>query len=157
MTLSRDIDLFREMSDDELKSLTDIAEEQHVKAGEVVLRQGVPATAIYIVAEGSVRVTAIMAPEDDIVGQDEEMLVSLKPGEFFGELSFITADTPSLSIIAEEPTRLIALSHLELNRLISGDAPLCRKLLLAIMRTLVARLRSTGRELVLSRYFLRGH
>ena len=45
----------------------------------------------------------------------------------------------------------------ELNRLIASDASLCRKLLLAITRTLVARLRSTGRELVLSRYFLRGH
>jgi len=156
MTLDRSIDLFRELTDDELSAVALAARIRTVEPAEIILRQGVPARAVYILLDGAVRVTAIMDAGDETPGEDEEMLVSLKPGEFFGELSFITGEAPSLSVIAEEPSRLIELEHGALNELIARDAAICRKLLFAITRTLVSRLRSTGRELVLSRYFLRG-
>ena len=102
--------------------------------------------------DGQVRVSAILAGGEKV---DEEVLVRLAPGEPFGELSFITGEAPNLSVIAEAESRVAAISKARLYELIAVDASICRKLLFAFTRLLVARLRETGRELVLTRYFLR--
>ena len=156
-TLTNDLALLSEFSEAEIGKLQAITETRQYSPGEVILKQGLPADAVYVLLDGVVRVTAIMSEEDETVGQDEEVLVRLKPGEFFGELSFITGTPPSLSVIAEEPSQVVAMPQAKLHALIGVDAAICRKLLFAITRTLVARLRDTGRELVLTRYFIRGH
>jgi len=153
--LTRDQEFLREMSDEELERLDGITEVRTLAAGDVVVRQGLLPEAVFVLLEGTVRVTAIMAEADDLVQQEEEVLVHLKPGELFGEISFITGDAPNLSVICEEPSRVAAIDRLALHQLISTDASICRKLLFAFTRTLVARLRNTGRDLVLTRYFLR--
>jgi glutaminase len=156
VTLDRKVALFAELDDTELEKLEAIAEERSYYSGDIILKQGSPADAVYIVSQGAVRVTAIMADEDDAVGRDEEVLVRLGPGEFFGELSFVSGSVPSLSVIADQETRALTLPHKALGELLDSDGALCRKLLFAMMRTMVDRLRETDRELVLSRYFIRG-
>ena len=156
MTLDRKVALFAELDDSELDKVQAITEERSYHSGDFILRQGNPADAVYVVTQGAVRVTAIMADEDDTVGRDEEVLVRLGPGEFFGELSFVRGSVPAVSVIAEGETRALALPHEALGRLLDSEGALCRKLLFAMMRTMVERLRETDRELVLSRYFIRG-
>ena len=152
----REVALFSELDPAELDKVRAIAEERDYATGDIILKQGTPADAVYIILEGGVRVTAIMAEEDETLGREEEVLVRLKAGEFFGELSFVDGSKPSLSVIAEEGARLMALPHEALRDLLENDARLCRKLLFAMIRTLAARMRETDRELVLSRYFIRG-
>ena len=156
MSEDRDLLLFKDLDDSELNRVQAIAERREYSAGEVILRQGQPADAIYSVLEGAVRVTAIMADEDEVVGRDEEVLVRLKPGDFFGELSFVDGSVPSLSVIAENGAVLSAVPHEKLRELLDSDGPLCRKVLISMMKILASRLRDTDRELVLSRYFIRG-
>ena len=156
MIQDRDVALFAELDQAELEKVQAIAERRQCSTGDIILKQGMPADAVFVILEGEVRVTAIMAEEDESLGREEEVLVRLKPGEFFGELSFVDGTRPSLSVIAEEGAQLLALPHGSLRELLESDARLCRKLLFAMMRTLAARLRDTDRELVLSRYFIRG-
>ena len=154
--LTTDLDLLADLTPEELVRVDSIAETRRYEPGDVILRQGVPADAIFVLLEGSVRVTAILSEGDEAAAREEEVLTQLKPGEVFGELSFITGAAPTLSVVAEESATLAAFPQAALHALINTDASICRKLLFAITRMLVSRLTSTGRELVLTRYFLRG-
>ena len=154
--LSRNLDLFRDLCPQELRRIEALSETRTHKPGDVIMRQGFPADAIYLIDHGAVRVTAILAENDaDTARSDEEVLVQLGAGEFFGEISFITGKPPGLSVIAEQETQVTVLPHAPLHALLAEDAAICKKLLFAITRTLVGRLGSTGRELVLARYFIR--
>ena len=152
----REVPLFEELDDQQLERVRAIASEKAYAKGEILLKQGEKADTVFLILDGAVRVTAIMAEEDELVGRDEEVLVKLKAGECVGELSFVTGAVPSLSVIAEEGARVMALPHDKLRELLDSDGPLCRKILFAMMRALAGRLRDTDRELVLSRYFIRG-
>ena len=154
--LGHDVVLMQELSAAELEKVREVTELRRYGAGEVILKQGAPVDAVYVLLEGAVRVTAVMQEGDELVGHDEEVLTRLKPGEVFGELSFITGAPPNLSVIAEEPSLVAAILQTRLRQLLDQDGPLCQKFLMAMMRLLVGRLRDTGRELVLTRYFGRG-
>ena len=153
----REVPLLADLSDSELQSIRDLSDEREFAKGDIVLRQGEPATALYVILKGTARVTAIMAEEQDDLGRDEEVLLRLKAGDFFGEMSFVDGTVPSLSIISEEDgSRYMVIPHDGLRKLLDSDGALCRRFLMAMMRTLATRLRDTDRELVLSRYFIRG-
>ena len=156
MELSTDLELFEEFTPEELARVQEITEVRTFPKGEVILKQGLPAEAVFIVLSGVVRVTAILSEQDEQLGRDEEVLVRIKDGEVFGELSFITGTPPHLSVIAEDTTTLAVIPQAKLHALINVDAPICRKLWFAITRTVVGRLKETGKELVLARYFMRG-
>jgi pSer/pThr/pTyr-binding forkhead associated (FHA) protein/CRP-like cAMP-binding protein/Zn-dependent protease len=71
--------------------------------GEVVVRQDERASAFYIVVSGSLEVRA--------TGSDgnERVLNTLKPGQYFGELSLITDHPRNASVYAVEPCTVLAL------------------------------------------------
>jgi putative peptide zinc metalloprotease protein len=77
--------------------------EKHFDPGEVIVRQGEGASAFYIVERGTadVRMT-------ESTGR-ERSTGTVKAGEYFGELSLITEQERDDSVIAAEPTTLLAL------------------------------------------------
>lgn len=83
-----------------LERLAAAAEELVVEPGTRIVREGDPADAFYVVADGWVSVSAI--------GElgSEEHLRTLGPGEYFGEIGLLEMGPRTASVDAEGPVRL---------------------------------------------------
>lgn len=118
--------LFESIGPDELAAVARTATEVDFPAGRVIARQGEVETGFFIVAEGRVRVV-----------RDGETLAVLGPGEFFGELSVLDRLPRIAQVLAEEPTRCLALASWDFERVLLDHPALA----LAILRGLATRLR----------------
>ena len=73
-----------------------------VDPGEVIFEQGARAELVYVIEEGSVRITRRRSSQDD------EVLALLGPGEYFGELGPLLGFPRSARATAVGPTKLTA-------------------------------------------------
>ena len=153
--LSRDLEILRDLEDGELAQLEAIAQLREHSAESSVLREGLPAEALYFVLAGTVRVTGVVVEGDEMFERDEQKIVKLAAGEVFGEMSFLTGEVPALSVIADGPVKVAALPQKDLKAILDAHPSLCHKIYAALVKAMVKRLRATSRELFLTRYFLR--
>ena len=79
--------------------------ERHA-AGAVIVRQGEPGDAMYVIVSGSVYVCL-----DGRAGEDERLLDSLGPGAVFGEMALVTGAARSTTIRAARAVTLLRLSR----------------------------------------------
>jgi CRP-like cAMP-binding protein len=112
---------------------------------QVVLEQGIPLRAIYVIDDGAVRVER----------QDKEKVVPLAiltAGEFFGEMSFVDGAPTSAKVVADEPTRLRIIDEATVDRMSRADPTFAGRLYRSIAAILVDRLRLTSMHLALDRW-----
>ena len=139
MTMTRDrraellaaCPLFAGIGPDELQMVAETASEVEFPAGAVIARQGEIGTGFFIVVDGRVRVV-----------RDAQVIATLGPGEFFGELSVLDGQPRNAQVVAEEPTRCLALPTWEFERVLLEHPQLA----LAILRGLARRLRAVVDE-----------
>lgn len=67
--------------------------------GEVIIRQGDQGDSFYVVAEGEVQVRVASAAQDHVVA-------TLGAGQFFGEMSLMTGESRTATVVATRDTRL---------------------------------------------------
>lgn len=118
--------LFAGVEDDELSAVAARATEVDFPAGHVIARQGEIGTGFFVVVDGSVRVV-----------RDGDVVAHLGRGDFFGELSVLDRLPRVAQVVADEPTRCLAVASWDFESLLT-DHP---KLALAILRGLATRLR----------------
>lgn len=111
----RSLALFASLDDEQVHRVLLGAHEHHAGTGEAVVEQWQVSRDLYVVLSGAVEVTA-----------DARTLATLGPGEFFGELAAIEwgagfARTRSATVTATEPTRLLVLDWVLVNRLMNAD------------------------------------
>lgn len=104
----------------------EVAIEVEFPAGHVIARQGDIGSGLFVVIDGSVRVT-----------RDGRQLATLGPGDFFGELSVLDGRPRTAQVVATEPTTCLALSTWDFEAVV-GEQP---GVALAILRGLAGRLR----------------
>jgi CRP/FNR family transcriptional regulator, cyclic AMP receptor protein len=139
MTLTRDrrtellraCPLFQGIGPAELAAVSDTAQEVDFPAGHVIARQGEIGTGFFIVVDGRVKVV-----------RDAHTIAEMGPGEFFGELSVLDGMPRIAQVVAQTPTRCLALPSWEFERVLLGNPNLS----LAILRGLARRLRSVVEE-----------
>ncbi len=122
-----------------------------LKAGEIVVKEGTPATEIYIILKGKLKV---------VLNADEEPLeiVELFPGHCVGEASVIGVQNHSATAVAEEDVELLELSRKVLMGISKYDTDLFSLLILNIARELARRLYHTDKLLLdLSRREKKAH
>ena len=93
LELLKGVELFSELSDDQLKLLGDLVEVQNFNRDETVVLEGDDSVqALYLIASGSVQVY--------MTGVDgrETILSFLERGDFFGEMSLIDGEPRSASV-----------------------------------------------------------
>ena len=134
----------------ELDRVQDVVRDRRFAAGDTVVAVAADLHHLHVVRSGRVRVAA-----DGDVRSADEVLVTLGPGECFGEFSYADRKPASASIVADEDTVTWEIAYVDLDRLIESDAALGRKLLRGLLEMVVSRLRSTDAELFLTRYILR--
>ncbi len=121
--------LFQGIDGDGLAALASKATQVDFLAGHVIARQGEIGTGFFVVMDGRVRVV-----------RDGNVVASLGPGEFFGELSVLDRLPRNAMVSAEVPTTCLALAAWDFDAVLL-DQP---RLTLAILRGVAARLRSVS-------------
>ncbi len=130
--------LFAECSDDELGAILPLLAERGVPAGTYLVREGDPATELFVVRTGQVEV--IKRAEE---GKGHR-LTTLGPGASFGELTFVDRGPRSASVRALEPTTVVVLTMAALDRAAADDAPMRAGMLHGLATFLAQRLRGVS-------------
>ncbi|MBI4879567.1 MAG: protein kinase [Planctomycetes bacterium] len=92
---------FRSLSDSACQHLSSQCEETRFAAGEQIIRRGDPGDAMFIIAEGGVRIP-IQNPDGR-----EMLTVRLGPHDFFGEMALLTGEPRNADVFAESDVRCL--------------------------------------------------
>lgn len=106
------IPFFSSLSKEERKEVTDAATLRGFSTGEVIVYEGDTGRSIFVIISGRVRIFG-----RDYQGKDFELAI-LEPGEFFGEMAFLTGKPRLVSAMAEDTTLLMELSYTPMRKLI---------------------------------------
>jgi CRP-like cAMP-binding protein len=128
------------LNDAQLEHLTDYLELQPIPQWTVVVRQGDPGDAMYLVVEGELRARVLM-------GDQEMILSTFGAGEFFGDISLFDQGPRSADVVANTDCTLIRLSAASFDRLTREAPDLATPFLQATSKTLAARIRADNKRL----------
>jgi small-conductance mechanosensitive channel/CRP-like cAMP-binding protein len=132
----RGITLFAPLADAVVEQLARGAVLQPYAAGEVLVRQGEPGQSLFVIKSGRVRV--------DARGEAGQVttVARLGPDDFFGEMSLLTGEPRSASVIAEIETEVVVVDKAGLATAIATDARLPE----VLSEALAARQRSLAEQ-----------
>jgi CRP/FNR family cyclic AMP-dependent transcriptional regulator len=102
LDLLRRIPLFTDFGRRDLERLSQLADEVEVPAERRLMEQGDRGTEMFVIASGRVRVE-----------RDGRRINTLGPGDFFGEIALLDGGPRTATVTADEPTRLLVLTHRE--------------------------------------------
>jgi SulP family sulfate permease len=135
------LDLFRGLSDTDLRLLSTWVREVRVGAGQKVFGVGEPGGEIYLVRRGSVR---ILLP---LEGGLRHHLATVGRGSFFGEVSFLDGGRRSADAEAKEATDLYVLSRTHFDSVAGEDAAMAARVFARLASAIGERLRQADAEL----------
>jgi CRP-like cAMP-binding protein len=118
--------LFVGLETGDLASVAAVAIEVDFPADRVIAREGEIGTGFFIVVEGQVKVV-----------RSGTTVAHLGPGEFFGELSVLDGGPRVAQVVAEAPTRCLAIASWDFERVLREEPGVA----LAVLRVVAARLR----------------
>lgn len=121
--LLRQTALFGEVDDETLTHLAERAVERTYKKGQLIFYQGDPAEALFVVIEGRIKV--VVTSEDG----DEMLLVTLDPGDVFGEIAVIDGEPRSASAETLEETKVLMLTRATFLETLRGSPEMTESLL----------------------------
>jgi glutaminase len=136
------MDILRGLESDEIALLHSIVTVAHYAAGEIIVREGDPADALFLLAGGLVNVWLRLGD-----GTRRKRLATIAPGVAFGELAIFDGGTRSADVIADQPAVCYVLPLPKLDELAALHPGIRVKLLSNIGRELSARLRRADAEI----------
>jgi CRP-like cAMP-binding protein len=131
----RAVPLFRELSDGELRRVLKLLHVRHYAADEVVFREGQTGAGVYLIKEGEVDICT--RKEDG----SELKLVTLHPGQFFGELALLEEAPRSATAVMRKGGVLLGLFQSDVEQLVQRDSKLGARIIWNLARLVGARLR----------------
>ncbi|MCL4704378.1 cyclic nucleotide-binding domain-containing protein [bacterium] len=137
----RQVPLFANMTDGELREFEKLIHQRQFKAGETIFWEGEPGVGMYIIQRGAV--TICKHSRNEV----RETLVVLHDGEFFGELALLDESPRSASAIAEAPSQIIGLFRPDLFGLLERKPRLGNKFLFQLALIIGERLKQTNSEI----------
>ncbi len=139
----RRVPLFGGMDDSDLAQFAAVARERRYPKGAVIVFRDDPGDALYVVAEGQVKV--VLVAEDG----REVILSVLRDGDFFGEMSVLDDEPRSAHVIAMEDSRLLALRRDDFQTQIRSSPGVASALLKELSRRLRRADEQIGRLVLL--------
>ena len=117
------VPLFSVLGGRNLKEVSKIADENQVKAGQILVQQGRGGWHFYLIAEGQARVE-----------KNGKKIRTLGPGEFFGEISLIDREPRTASVIAESKMTVLVVSSQSFTHLLETVPGLYKDMLIALCK-----------------------
>lgn len=135
----RRVKIFADFSDEQLERFIRFMEVQSVRQWTEIVKQGQHGDAMYLVLEGELRVRLM-------IGGKETTLVTLGAGEFFGEIALFDQGPRSADVIANKDSTLLMVSDGAFQKMLLQAPELAAPFLLAMGRTLTARIRADNKR-----------
>ena len=95
-TRLKEIPLFSQLPDKQLKTAAQLADEVQVTAGTRLVDEGRFAHEFFVIEEGNAEVV-----------HDGTTVAELGPGDFFGEIALVRTERRTASVVAKTPMKLI--------------------------------------------------
>jgi len=130
------------LTEEERARILKLCRRQRYREGEVIVKEGTPGEAFYIVESGRVLITKKTEEKED------KVLAILEEGDFFGEMSLLDRGPHSADARAMGDTGIIVIERRLFENMLKTDYRTATNLLLAISKILSERLRSSTEELV---------
>ncbi len=127
------------LTDGQLVRFAGFMEIQRVPQWATIVKQGDRGDAMYLVLEGEVRVRMKSAGVETVLAQ-------LGPGDFFGDISIFDHGPRSADVIADTSTVMLKISSAAFAEMAKKAPDLATPFLLAIGRTLTARIRAGNKH-----------
>ncbi len=128
-----------DLTDEQLLRFIDFMETQRVGGFVQVCRQGDHGDSMFLVLEGELRVRLM-------VDGRETTLVTLGPGDFFGEIALFDQGPRSADVIANVDSVLIKVGHTAFENFVKTAPEAAAPFLMAISKTLTARIRADNKR-----------
>jgi uncharacterized membrane protein len=129
----KSVPLFARLEDEAARALRDLLVMREVSTGTQLFRVGEAGDAMYLVAEGRVRISVYDADEAEIT------LAELAPGDFFGEMALIDGKPRSANAQVIEAARLAVLPRESFMRFVRSNPDVA----LGMLSAIIDRLRHT--------------
>jgi len=144
-TLLQNVYLFKTLTPDELSAVSEIAQTQSFQKGDSVFLRGEPATALYLIQFGSVKIQQTTKSGDNLD------VATLGTGSHFGEMPFVDGEPRSATAAAAEQCELIVVPYDKLNDLLSKNIQIATKFYRELAKFMCGRLRATTNDLGFAR------
>jgi small-conductance mechanosensitive channel len=115
------VDIFAPLTAEELSQLASSAAGHVFAPGETIIRAGDEGSSMFVVHRGSVKVRI------DSNGQ-ARTLVTLREGDFFGEMGLFTGEPRTANIVAAEETEVLEIHHEAMKHLLETNPDLVESL-----------------------------
>jgi len=125
------VPLFGSVSRKGIRAIVQAATEVDVASGKVLVRQGEWGREMYVILRGTAQVT-----------KDGRRLRELVPGDFFGEMAFLSPAPRTATVTARSDMRLMVLDSRAMGAVVEREPAVARRLLAAM----ADRIRSTERS-----------
>jgi CRP/FNR family transcriptional regulator len=144
-SLLQNVYLFKTLTPDEMNSVAEIAQNQTFQKGDSIFLRGEPATAMYLIQFGSVKIQQTTKSGDNLD------VATLGTGSHFGEMPFVDNEARSATAAAAEACELIVIPYEKLNHLLSKNTAIATKLYRELAKFMCGRLRATTNDLGFAR------
>lgn len=137
LDLIRRVPIFSILTPVQAESLAGSVSKSRFQKGDCIVEQGKCANALYIILSGRARVLMTDSKGSEVI------LATLRTGDYIGEMSLIDGESHSATVTAERQMDALTLGRDDFLRCLHDNMPMA----LAVMRGLVARLRSADRKI----------
>lgn len=110
----RGVDLFRPLSDEELRAAVGRFRPLHYSAGERIIEEGAPGDSFFLIDNGEVQVSKKM-------GGFPRELARLMEGQFFGEMALLTGEPRAATVVAASDVDLFVLDKSGFRNIIAAN------------------------------------
>lgn len=119
------IPLFAGLSKDDQKVVAQYADEVDVSAGKKLAEEGRFAYEFFAIVDGTAEVT-----------REGQVVATLGPGDFFGEIGLLSAERRVATVTATSPMKLVVLTGAQLRSIESRMAPVGERIRAAMTQRL---------------------
>ncbi|HIA27700.1 MAG TPA: cyclic nucleotide-binding domain-containing protein [Planctomycetes bacterium] len=134
------VPLFDGLSPSEIADLLRISEDVETKKGDTIVLQGSPGDGFYVIGAGSFEVLKS--------GNRNEVLARLEDNAYFGEMSLVSEDVRSATVMCIEDGRLKKFAKEPFNQLLDEGDLTAFKVVRNMARILAQRLAASDERLV---------
>jgi CRP/FNR family cyclic AMP-dependent transcriptional regulator len=135
------VHLFAGLSQEALRLIASIADEEEYRTGATVFHHGDAGDRLYLILSGKVRISRT------IPGMGEEALAVLGPGDAFGEMSLFDDAPRSADAVVHDTCRLLGVPRDRFEELLFTRQDVAHDVLWSAVRILSKRLRETNDKL----------
>ena len=132
----RRLPLFEGLAPDRRAGLATMMGDESHKRGDIIFNQGDYGDALYVIKKGSVRISQVSEDGHELI------LIVLRTGDFFGDMSLLDGEPRSAAAIAAEDSTLLTLRRTDFMRFL-GQNPSAA---VRVARRLLELLTIYGRE-----------